>query len=327
MPDASTQTAASETFRIALIGVGGIATAHLGAADQLGDVIVAAAVDSSPQALEKLAGKTETFSSVGAMLDADVKLDGAVVCTPPQARADVLKPLFDRNIPVLCEKPLARTADEARKLAEAGNDRSAVGYCHRFTPAILEMKRRLAAGELGKPVRFENTFASWHPTMKDRWMSDEPVSGGGSFIDTGCHSLDLFRFLLGDGRVEAAAFNRAWTGRGESNATVLLAADASGAAGVIASGWQEPERFTVTLVGTEALLSYDYMKPTELLFQPSHSGPGRTLEVESHEVRFARQLDAFRRVARDGHRGDLCDLAEAVKVNELVDAAYKRSRT
>lgn len=324
MPSASTSSA-SQPFRIALIGVGGIAAAHLGAADQVGDVTVAAAVDSSPQALEKLTGKAATFASVKALLDADVPVEGAIICTPPGARADVLKPLFERGIPVLCEKPLARTADEAQKLVRIAGERSAVAYCHRFTPAIVEMKRRLTAGDLGQPVRFENTFACWHPTMKERWMSDEPVSGGGSFIDTGCHSLDLFRFLLGDGRVEAATFHRAWTGRGESNATVLLSADDSGAAGVIASGWQEPERFTLTLVGTEALLSYDYMKPTELLLQPSHSGPAQTLEIESHDVRFARQLEAFRCLARDGERGALCDFAEGAKVNGLVDAAYQRA--
>jgi len=159
-------------------------------------------------------------------------------------------------------------------------------------------------------------------------MSDEPVSGGGAFLDTGCHSLDLFRFVLGEpaggGDVRGALFHKAWPGRGESNATVLLAG-AGGAAGVIQSGWQEPERFTVTLVGTRGLLGYDYMNPSELAWRPSDPqfGEPATLAVESHEVRFSRQLGAFLSAASGGEAGDLCTFAEAAEVQRLTDAARK----
>lgn len=333
-------------FTVALLGGGGIARAHLAAAKATQDhatrVEVVAVVDPSDavRAAARDSGM-RAYENVAALFDAQGGvIDGVIVCTPPAVRADLIGPAVEAGLAVLCEKPLARTLDEARSLVELAHkhdaaDRCFVGYCHRFTPAMLEMRRRLAAGDLGHAVRFENTFACWHPTMQTRWMSDTPVSGGGSFLDTGCHSLDLFRFVLdeqpGEGEVLGVAFHDEWKGRGESNATVLLRAGGGGA-GIIQSGWQEPERFTVTLVGTKGLLHYDYLKGHELKWQPSDAafGEARTLAVESHDVRFTRQLQAFaRRASGEAPEADdenLCSFAEGAEVARLVDEAVKRAR-
>ncbi len=312
-----------DSFKIALVGAGGIAAAHRAAAEALGTVEIVAIVDSSPHARE--ASQIPAFADVAALLADGDKPDAAIVCTPPGARQALIEPLLQAGLPVLCEKPLARTLAEATPLVTLAQQHArvptAVAYCHRFTPAVVEMRRRLAAGVLGTPVRFENTFACWHPTMKERWMSDRPVSGGGSFIDTGCHSLDLLRFLLGDATVKAASFQSVWPGRGESNATVLLETD-SGVAATIASGWQEADRFTVTLVGTDATLHYDYLDPLALHLTPSHDGRAETIEIETHEVRFARQLAAFAAAVRGEEVADLCSFAEAAEVARLVDQAY-----
>jgi predicted dehydrogenase len=198
---------------------------------------------------------------------------------------------------------------------------TAVGYCHRFVPAILEMQRMLRAGELGTVVRFENTFACWFPQMAQRWMSDVRVSGGGSLIDTGSHSLDLFRFLLGQGKVVGASFRHEWEGRGESNATVLVQGGSS--AGVIASGWAEPARFIVSLVGTRAMASYDYDRPQELHIKPSQ-GEAKIVAVETHEVRFERQLLAFAEVASGrADRGGLASFEDGLAVAQMVAEAQR----
>jgi len=149
----------------------------------------------------------------------------------------------------------------------------------------------MSAGSIGEISRFENTFAAPLGKMKDHWMSDVAVSGGGSFIDTGCHSLDLFLYLLGTGKVKSAVFHHAWPGRGESSATALLRSD-KGVPGVIQSGWTEPARFAVTVVGTRGSLSYDYDFAEELRFRPNE-GAEEKIAVETHEVRFQRQLEAF----------------------------------
>ena len=325
-------------FNIALVGAGGIAAAHRAAADASnGRVKIVAVVETGADA--PAAAGLPRYESVAGLVESEHRPDAVIVCTPPSVRAEVIEPALKAGLAVLCEKPLSRTAAEADELVKIAEKHDAtgrcfVGYCHRFTPAIVEMRRRLRSGELGSAVRLENTFACWHPTMQTRWMSDEPVSGGGSFLDTGCHSLDLFRFVFdekpGDGKVLGAAFHREWAGRGESNATVLLRAG-NGAAGAINSGWQEAERFTVTLVGTRGSLGYDYLKADELVWQPSDPsfGDPEVIRVESHDVRFTRQLEAFaRRVRGEAQDGDenLCDFAAAAEVATLIDAAVASAR-
>src|SRR5438128_528183 len=81
---------------------------------------------------------------------------------------------------------------------------------------------RIATGQLAAVSRFENTFASPFPQMREHWMSEPAVSGGGSFVDSASHGLDLFLYLIGPAKVRSAVFHHAWPGRGESSATALL---------------------------------------------------------------------------------------------------------
>lgn len=292
--------------RIAIVGAGGVSKAHVAAVRELaGKVAISAVIEPRQEArdafIQANAG-SRGFDTVASFIAAGGKsiADALVLCTPPNVRLEIIRQAFEAGLPVLAEKPIASTLEDAKTLAalakEHPNVPAAVGYCHRFAPAMIEMKRRADAGELGEVLRFENTFACWHPGMHASWMSDPQVSGGGSFIDTGCHSLDLFRYLIGNGTVGSAVYFDLWKGRGESNATVLLRSTSTAThkkcVGVIQSGWVEPARFDVRLTGTKASVYYDYEKATELVIVPSEGARG-IVPVESHEVRFTKQLDAF----------------------------------
>lgn len=312
-------------FNIVLVGGGIISRAHIAAAKNSGGrVRIVASVDPLEGARASLAQHTgaPVFAHLDELFSGGVKPDGMIVCTPPSVRIPIVRSALRRGIAIMVEKPLAHTVADATALVALAADypkvATAVGYCHRFVPAVNEMKRRVAAGEIGKLVRFENTFASWFPAMRDRWMSDPAVSGGGSFIDTGCHSLDLFRYLVGDGQVAGAVFQRQWQDRGESSATVLLRS--GDVAGVIESGWLEPARFSLSLVGTQGSLSYDYEKPTELQVRAAE-GAATVHPVASHESRFDQQLIAFVGLARDGSDGKLAGFTDGLRVAELVDQA------
>ncbi|MEM8876099.1 MAG: Gfo/Idh/MocA family oxidoreductase [Planctomycetota bacterium] len=311
------------SIRLGLIGAGGIARAHLSAASSLEGVSVTAVADTRAEACHALAADAdaEAFASAEALLRRGTDaVDAVVICTPPNARLSIVRLALENSVAVLAEKPLAHTLEDAIELSELADTfahvPTGVGYCHRFAPAVIEMKRLLAEGDLGRPVRFENVFACHFPAMAERWMSDRAVSGGGSFLDTGCHSLDLCQFVMGPTRVVGAVYSHCWPGRGESNATVLVRAGvgSKAAGGVICSGWAEAERFTVDVIGTEASLHYDYMEPARLL-RKSVDGDTQVITVETHEVRFARQLRAFADAVGGGSHGALCTFAEAAVVN------------
>lgn len=318
------------SFCLGIVGAGGIARAHLSAVESsAGQLSIAAVVDPVDAARTSLAdaAKAPGFASLDALYAAKVKVDAIVICTPPSARIDLFKLAAAHKTPVLLEKPLAHTLADARQLqtlAAQSGSKAFVGYCHRFTPAVIEIKRRIAAGELGQITRFENTFACDLPHLKDKWMSDPKLSGGGALMDMGCHSLDLMRFIVGDAKVVAASLSHRFPGRAETGATVLLSLSSHNhAPAIINAGWAEASNFTFSVVGSNGTLAYDYEKPTDLL-HIDLVGKRTVLPIESHDVRFQRQLLALAGAVQGKAATLPATFADGVATAELIDAAYTR---
>ena len=315
---------------LGLIGCGGISSAHIDAIGQLGGrATIALTVDPDAAAAERAAAKCDAvafsdWSDAVAAIDAgQPSVDGLIVAAPPSVREPIVAAALERQIPLLLEKPLAHTCQAAERINTLSRSAPCtpihVAYCHRFTPAMVEMRRMIEAGRIGQPLRFENVFASWHPKMERAWMSEPALSGGGVFIDTGSHSIDLFHFLLGPCRVSAAVLSRPWTGRGSATATVLVRGGDADApiAGCIASSWREPERFTVDVVGSSARLRYDFAKPTSLQ-QWNIDGTHETIEVAGHERRFRDQMAAFLNAIEGADAGPLATLADGLAVAKVI---------
>lgn len=332
---------ASNVFKVALIGAGGIANAHAGAAKASnGRVQVVAVVDPVEANRTKMATDlgAKAFASPDELFAAakGLELNGVVVCTPPSVRVPIITKTLEHKLAVLTEKPIAHTVADAQKLVEVSRKHSdvtsAVAYCHRFAPAILEMKKQIAAGKIGKLLRFENAFACDLPGHETKWFSDMAASGGGAFIDMGCHSLDLFHFVVGFGDIKGSVFAHKWPGRAETAATVLIKSNTdgganvgTGVAGVIISGWAETCRFTLSLFGTSGSFHYDYEKPLELVFKDLN-GKAETHAVETHDVRFARQLVAFADAAQGAKNLGLATFNDGLQAAVAVEAANRLAK-
>jgi len=316
-------------FKIGIIGAGGIAAAHFAAAKASGGRVVVAAIAEPLQAnREKASAENDAaaFASAEAMFAAvksgDLHLDGVIVCTPPSIRTKIIEATFKAKLPVLMEKPIAHTLADAKKLASLATKHkkvlSFVAYCHRFAPPINEMKAMVAAGKIGTLVRVENAFACDLPSHAEKWFSDVKQSGGGAFLDMGSHSIDLFNYLTSPSKTLASVFSNKWKKRTETAATVLVQSTKkaganipAGVAGVIISGWAEASRFTLTLVGNAGTLSYDYEKPTELLFKDLLGAP--TIHtVPSHDTRFQLQLVAFADAVQHKKKSQLATFAHGL---------------
>lgn len=338
--------ASNGTFRIAIIGSGGISGAHSGAIKSSnGRLALSATVDPNLAAAQKLAGEhnAQAFDSVNALLKAvkngDVQVDGIVVCTPPSIRIPIVEACLKAGVPVLSEKPLAHTLADAKKLASVSKKfkktPSYVAYCHRFTPAVLAMKDMLNTGKIGTLVRFENAFACDLPGHKDKWFSDPKKAGGGAYLDMGSHSVDLFHAMVGPSVTVGAVFGHKWKGRTETSATVLLEStkpakgtknNPKGVPGVILSGWGETSRFTVSLVGDQGMLSYDYEQPDHIVFKDL-LGKAEKLPIESHGVRFQRQLEAFAdAVQKKGKGNGLSTFEDGLLAAQAFDKALKLTK-
>jgi predicted dehydrogenase len=105
---------------------------------------------------------------------------------------------------VLCEKPLGRTADEARTMLGAvtrAGVRHMVGFNYRFVPAIRHARDLIHNGSLGTIYHFRARYLQdWlsDPNAPHSWRLSQASSGAGALGDLGSHVVDLARFLIGE---------------------------------------------------------------------------------------------------------------------------------
>ncbi|HEY0322904.1 MAG TPA: Gfo/Idh/MocA family oxidoreductase [Pyrinomonadaceae bacterium] len=126
--------------------------------------------------------------------------DAALVCTPDQAKLDILRYLLANNKHVLVEKPLlAEDESELRELLELARRTGTTcytAYNHRFEPHIAHLKQTLSSGALGQI--YLARFFYGNGTALDVKRSVWRDAGIGVASDIGSHLLDMALFLFGD---------------------------------------------------------------------------------------------------------------------------------
>jgi scyllo-inositol 2-dehydrogenase (NADP+) len=125
-----------------------------------------------------------------------------VVATPNSSHVDVASAAIEREIPVVVDKPLAVTANEAEALvisAQRAGVLLTVFQNRRWDTDQLTLRRLIAEGALGRITRYESRFERWRPEVdQSKWRENEtPEEGGGVLLDLGSHLVDQALTLFG----------------------------------------------------------------------------------------------------------------------------------
>ncbi len=216
------------TLRVAVVGYGFIASrGHVpaflasGASGDRARFEVTAVADITP-ARRAVAARdlpsARLYEDHRAMLDREAHaLDAVLVATPPSAHAEVAHAALDHGLHALCEKPLARTVEEARSLASHAVKAGRVCFpCHNYkhAPVVRAVRAALDEARIGD-VRLVTlqTFRPGHARGVTEWNPDwrrqRRYAGGGIAMDHGSHTFYLaFDWLASSPRSVSA---RAWT--------------------------------------------------------------------------------------------------------------------
>ena len=140
------------------------------------------------------------YATAEEMLEKE-ELDIVSIATPNKFHRPLAIAALERGCHVLCEKPMAMNAGEARDMlaaAERADRRLMVNFSQRFTPQSQALKNEMDKGTLGE-IYFARTV--W---LRRRglprfggWFGQKALSGGGPLIDLGVHRLDLALWLMG----------------------------------------------------------------------------------------------------------------------------------
>jgi predicted dehydrogenase len=157
-------------------------------------------------------GVDRWYDDADALL-ADDEVNAVYVATPPDGHCELAVKAAAAGKTCYVEKPMARTADECRRMNEAFDAAGLpllVAYYRRRLPRFVEAKRLLDDGAIGEVTGVHYEMARLHQPDRDHgWRANPTISGGGLFHDLGSHLIDLLDELLGP------LENVAGTSRGE----------------------------------------------------------------------------------------------------------------
>lgn len=189
-------------IRIGVVGLG-MGRHHVKGFAQVPQAEVVAVCDANEELLESQAkelGMGNAFVDYDEMLE-KAELDAVIVALPNHLHARMSIKALELGLHVLCEKPLARTADEVREVARAASKAERilmVDFTMRFWPEARFLKAAIGEGQVGD-VYFARTWWTRNRGIPKlgTWYGQKELSGGGPLVDIGVHRLDLTLWLMG----------------------------------------------------------------------------------------------------------------------------------
>ncbi len=193
-------------LRIGIIGTGGIAGSHIASYKKQPDGEVVAGADLIPGKAEKFFKDNEVeakaFTDYKEMIDT-MNLDAVSVCTYNRTHAECTIYALEHGLPVLLEKPMTVTLDEAIAIREAEKKSGkivSVGFQPRFDANMQMIKKIVQSGELGRIYYVQTGGGRRHgiPVSWSETFIENDKAGLGALGDIGCYSIDLVMNALGN---------------------------------------------------------------------------------------------------------------------------------
>jgi len=206
--------AEAKKLRVACIGAGGIAGAHLAEYAKMADVEIVGLADPIMESMLKKAEQYKIpvencFTDYSEMLR-KVKPDAVSVCSPNGAHAANAVAALEAGAHVIVEKPMAMSAKEAQQMIDVAKKQQrklVIGFQHRYDGRSAFLRGAVEKGEFGD-ILYARVQALRRRGIPN-WgvFGQKALQGGGPMIDIGVHCLEMCHFVMGSPRPVAAVGN------------------------------------------------------------------------------------------------------------------------
>jgi UDP-N-acetylglucosamine 3-dehydrogenase len=249
--------------RVAVIGVGAMGYNHARVYADLPDVELVGVADVDERAVLAASQKYHCggYTDYRQLL-AEAQPEAITIAVPTVDHLEVALHAIERGIHVLIEKPIAFTLDEGQAIiaaAEASGTRLMIGHIERFNPAVLALKARLEAGELGRVFQIDARRQGPFPAR---------VKDVGVVIDLAVHDLDVMRYITGAEVMRAyAETERRIHSSHEDLLSGLVRLD-DGTVGTLTINWLTPTKIRELVVtGELGMFRVDYLTQDLYFFE------------------------------------------------------------
>ena len=256
-------------MRAGVVGLGMMGRNHVRVWDEAipGVELVAVADPDAAAVTRATAGRrARGYEDPRAMLEAE-KLDLVSIVAPTSLHLPVTLDALRSGAHVLVEKPIAATRDEAVAMMDAASESGrmlTVGHIERFNPAIRELRRRLADGELGRVFQIHATRLGPFPAR---------IRDVGVVVDLAPHDIDVMRYLVDSEPIRLFAETERRIHTDHEDLFVGTIKFANGVVGVLDINWLTPtKRRSLTVTGERGMYVADYIAQ-DLVFYANQDAP------------------------------------------------------
>lgn len=230
------------TIRMGLIGLGSMGRHHARVIREVDGMDLVAVADPFGDK-HGVARGLEVLPDVHALIEAGI--DAAMVAVPTYLHEEVALALAEAGVHTMVEKPIAATAESGRRVAEAFAEAElvgAVGYVERCNPALLEMRRRIDAGELGELFQITTSRQGPFPAR---------IADVGVVKDLATHDIDLTAWIAQSPYAQVAGQVTHRSGREHEDMVVVTGRLANGTIVAHTVNWLSPLKVRETVATGE----------------------------------------------------------------------------
>ena len=325
-------------IRIALIGTGRIGQVHAASVHRSEDAVLQVVCDTSPAGAEATAaryGGRVTTDPLEAIRAADV--DAVVIASPTPTHVDLLEAAMGAGVAALCEKPIdldITRVDAVRERAREAAAPIVLGFNRRFDPHFAELRRRVAAGEIGRLEHLAITSRDPEPPP-----AGYVTVSGGIFRDMTIHDFDTARSFVPDivavTAVGLRQFSAGIAEAGDHDAAVTTLRGAGGESVVITNSRHSAYGYDQRLeaFGADGLLQVGNVSPTVVRSSTAALGDGgepfRRFFLERYRDAYELELAAFIATVRGEDTGSpgFEDGRAALLLADAAEVSAREGRT
>ena len=269
---------------------------------------IASRTQSKAAAAAEELGIPKAYGSYEALL-ADPTIEAVYIPLPNHLHLDWTLAAAAAGKHVLCEKPLALSSTDARRMIDASNQAGVIlmeAFMYRLHPLWQEVRRLIGAGTIGELVAFQSFFSYRNLDPTD--IRNQVTTGGGALLDIGCYPVNAARMLFGSEPGEVKALIRRHPDFGTDVITSALLDFGSRHATFTVSTMLEPHQ-RVDLVGSEGRLRIEIPfnippdRPNRIAIfaggRPPVDPGVKVVEIPTSD-QYGVQADAFAAAVRSG---------------------------
>lgn len=312
-------------MKVAVIGIGKLGQRHLEKWSQIDDVTIVGIVARREEELDEVSEqyKTNAYKSIEELLK-EQSVDVIDICTPTHTHSMFIKEAAEKEIDIICEKPITVTfkeAEEAIEFCQQRNVQLFIAHTLEFFPIYETTKKYIEEGILGEILEVQMARGVAYPADQRAWYLDEHKSGG-LFLDLGVHEIEWIISTFGDVIHVSTRDVRYHSGEEDIIYGIIELKLSNGVTVSIELSWDEQEfRSSFSIEGDKGKITYKHTDDAPVLINYDDTEqPENYFENLSTEDPYVRQLEHFKDCINRNDEPLLSNnnAARAVQVAELA---------